>query len=77
MAIDVLDSLSDKERLLQRLAEQSAEIRAVRDATSTAAAALTSKGHPVEWTDQHHRTFTVTDPDGNRVMVRDAGCWHR
>lgn len=37
MAIDVSDS--DKELLLQRLAEQSAEIRAVRDATSTAAAA--------------------------------------
>lgn len=39
MAIDVLDSISDKELLLQRLAEQSAEIRAVRHATSAAAAA--------------------------------------
>lgn len=35
MAIDVFNS--EKELLLQRLAEQSAEIRAVRDATSEAA----------------------------------------
>lgn len=48
----------------------------VDDPTSTAAT-LVHRGHPVEWTDEQRRMFTVSDPDGNTVMVRDSDCWHR
>lgn len=39
------------------------------------AATLTAEGHPVSWADKTMRVFTVTDPDGNTVMVRDSACW--
>lgn len=47
------------------------------DNPATIAAALTVQGVPVEWTDEQRRMFTVSDPDGNTVQVRDAACWRR
>jgi len=39
------------------------------------AARLDVAGHPVQWTDSTLRMFTVTDLDGNSVMVRSQDCW--
>ncbi|MDO3055640.1 VOC family protein [Mycobacteroides abscessus] len=47
------------------------------DNPATIAAALTDRGHPVEWVDEQRRMFSVSDPDGNTVMVRATACWHR
>lgn len=41
------------------------------------AAQLSAQGVAVEWTDEQRRAFTVSDPDGNTVMVRHSDCWHR